>query len=71
MTQRTIAELFDVQRPAIIKHLNNIFANHELDKDSVCSKMEHTAEDGNANLYEPQITVYSTCSAIDYPIPQF
>lgn len=46
MTQKAIAELFDVGRPAITKHLNNIFNEKELDKDSVCSKMEHTAEDG-------------------------
>ena len=46
MTQKAIAELFDVQRPAITKHLNNIFNENELDKNSVCSKMEHTAEDG-------------------------
>lgn len=49
MTKNAIAELFDVQRPAItaiIKHLNNIFNEGELDKNSVCSKMEHTAEDG-------------------------
>ena len=46
MTQKAIAELFDVQRPAITKHLNNIFNENELDKSSVCSKMEHTAEDG-------------------------
>ena len=46
MTQKAIAELFDVQRPAITKHLNNIFNENELDRKSVCSKMEHTAEDG-------------------------
>ena len=46
MTQKAIAELFDVQRPAITKHLNNIFNEDELDKNSVCSKMKHTAEDG-------------------------
>ena len=46
MTQKAMAELFDVQRPAITKHLSNIFKEKELDKDSVCSKMEHTAEDG-------------------------
>ena len=46
MTQKAMAELFDVQRPAITKHLNNIFNEYELDKISVCSKMEHTAEDG-------------------------
>ena len=46
MTQKAIAELFDVQRPAITKHLSNIFEDNELDKSSVCSKMEHTAADG-------------------------
>ena len=46
MTQKAMAELFDVQRPTITKHLSNIFNENELDKDSVCSKMEHTAEDG-------------------------
>lgn len=45
MTQRAMAELFDVQRPAITKHLLNIFEDNELDKNSVCSKMEHTAAD--------------------------
>ena len=46
MTQKAIAELFNVQRPAITKHLTNIFNEQELDKNAVCSKMEHTAEDG-------------------------
>ncbi len=46
MTQKAIAELFSVQRPAITKHLNNIFKENELDRITVCSKMEHTAEDG-------------------------
>ena len=46
MTQKAMAELFDVQRPAITKHLNNIFKENELDRNSVCSKMEHTASDG-------------------------
>lgn len=46
LTQATIAELFAVQRPAITKHLKNIFESGELVKESVCSKMEHTAKDG-------------------------
>lgn len=45
-SQKAIAALFDVERPAITKHLNNIFDSGELDKNRVCSKMEHTAEDG-------------------------
>lgn len=39
MTQKGIAELFDVQRPTITKHLTNIFNDQELEKKSVCSKM--------------------------------
>jgi len=46
VTQKTMAEIFDVQRPAITKHLKNIFDDKELDKNQVCSKMEHTARDG-------------------------
>lgn len=46
VTQKTMAEIFDVQRPAITKHLKNIFEDGELDKNQVCSKMEHTANDG-------------------------
>lgn len=46
LTQQKIAELFGVQRPAITKHLKNIFISGELKEISVCSKMEHTASDG-------------------------
>ena len=46
LTQEKIAVLFGVKRPAVTKHLANIFSEGELDKDAVCSKMEHTAADG-------------------------
>ncbi|THG38084.1 cell filamentation protein Fic [Adlercreutzia caecimuris] len=46
LTQEKIAVLFGVKRPAVTKHLSNIFSEGELDKDAVCSKMEHTATDG-------------------------
>lgn len=55
LTQKTMAKLFDVNRPAITKHLRNIFDEGELDEDSVCSKMEHTARDGKTyktNFYD-------------------
>ena len=45
LTQPQIAELFGTQRPAITKHLNNIFKSHELDENSVCSILELTASD--------------------------
>lgn len=34
------------QRPAITKHLNNIFKENESQENSVSSVLEHTAEDG-------------------------
>ncbi len=46
ITQKKIADLFGVQRPAITKHLKNVFATGELDEDSVSSILEHTADDG-------------------------
>ena len=53
-TQKTMAELFNVNVPAISKHLKNIFEEGELKKNSVISKMEITASDGkkyNTNFY--------------------
>lgn len=41
-----IAELFGTKRPAIAKHLLNIFTSGELDEDSVCSILEYIAADG-------------------------
>ena len=46
LTQKAIAELFGVQRPAITKHLINIFDSGELNEVSVSSILEHTADDG-------------------------
>jgi Virulence protein RhuM family len=46
LTQDNIAELFGVQRPAITKHLKNIFIEHELSEDVVSSILEHTTKHG-------------------------
>lgn len=46
LTQDMIATLFEVQRPAITKHLINIFSDGELNEISVSSILEHTAKDG-------------------------
>ncbi len=45
LTQQKIADLFGVQRPAVTKHLKNIFESGELKEDSVSSILEHTASD--------------------------
>ena len=46
LAQEKIALLFGVQRPAVTKHLKNIFTSGELIESSVSSILEHTAEDG-------------------------
>ena len=44
LTQKAMAMLFDVQVPAISKHLKNIFQEGELDERMVVSKMEITTQ---------------------------
>ena len=46
LTQKQIAELFGTKRPAITKHLKNIYASEELEEDSTCSILEHMGNDG-------------------------
>lgn len=47
LTQKAMAELFDVQTPAINKHLSNIFDEGELEPSSTISKMEIVQTEGN------------------------
>ena len=46
LNANAIANLFDVQRPAIIKHIHNIYQDEELSEESTCSKMEHMGNNG-------------------------
>ena len=46
LTQDRIAELFGVKRPAITKHLKNIFESGELLEKEVSSILEHTTRHG-------------------------
>ena len=51
---RKIAILFDVKRPAIVKHIHNIYESEELKENSTCSILEQVALDGKLrkiNLY--------------------
>lgn len=45
-TQAQMAELFNVRKAAISKHLKNLFEDGEVDKNSVVSILETTAADG-------------------------
>ena len=46
LTQKQIAELFGTKRPAITKHLKNIYASEEFDEGSTCSILEHMGNEG-------------------------
>src|ERR1700733_1598995 len=46
LTQKLIAELFEVSIPTINEHLKNIFESQELDQNSVIRKFLTTASDG-------------------------
>lgn len=46
LTQKQIAALFRTDRSVITKHLSNIFKDKELEQNSACAKIAHTAPDG-------------------------
>ena len=46
LTQQQIADLFGTKRPAITKHLKNIYSSGELDESSTCSILELMGNDG-------------------------
>ena len=55
-----IAYLFDVQRPAIVKHIRNIYKTGELDENSTCSILEQVAADGRKrkmNFYNLDVII--------------
>ncbi len=60
LTQAQIATLFGTKRPAITKHLNNIYKSGELDKNSTCSILEHMGNEGK----QKYVTIYYSLDAI-------
>lgn len=60
LSQQQMANLFGTKRQIITKHLKNIFLSGELQENSVCSKMEHTAQDGKSY----QVKFYSLDAVI-------
>jgi len=46
LAQDQLCELFGRERSVITKHINNVFKEGELERDSVCAKFARTAEDG-------------------------
>ncbi len=65
-TQEQIAGVFGTKRPAITKHLNNIFNSGELERRSVCSILEHTAADGKT--YKTQFYNLDAILSVGYRV---
>ena len=66
LTQQQIANLFGTKRPAITKHLRNIFNSGELDQNSVSSILEHTAADGKT--YKTQFYNLDAIISVGYRV---
>lgn len=58
LSQKGMAELFEIEVPAISKHLTNIFAEGELSEVSTVSKMEIVQQEGNRKV-KRQVAYYS------------
>lgn len=69
LLQNQIAELFGTKRPAITKHLKNIFNDGELEENSVSSIssiLEHPASDGKT--YNTKFYSLDAISSVSYRV---
>lgn len=66
LTQKSMAELFDIDRTVITKHLKNVFKENELNKGSVCAKFAHTANDGKS--YQTEFYNLDAIIAVGYRV---
>lgn len=66
LAQKSIAQLYGVDRTVITKHLKNIFQSRELDELSVCAKIAHTADDGKK--YDTQFYNLDAIISVGYRV---
>ena len=66
LTQAQIALLFNIERSVITKHLRNVFNSKELNKNSVCAKIAHTAVDGK--MYKTQFYNLDVVISVGYRV---
>ena len=52
LTQKAIAQLFDVDRSVVTKHLRNIFSEGELQQNSTCANFAQVADNGKTYQYK-------------------
>ena len=66
LAQKSIAQLYGVDRTVITKHLKNIFLSGELEENSVCAKIAHTADDGKK--YDTQFYNLDAIISVGYRV---
>ena len=66
LTQKSMAKVFGIDRTVITKHLKNIFNDGELNKNAVCAKFAHTAEDGKT--YQTEFFNFFAIISVGYRI---
>lgn len=52
LTQKSIGQLFDVDRSVVTKHLKNIYESGELSEDSTCANFAQVADNGKTYQYK-------------------
>ena len=63
-SQNHIADIFEIERSVVTKHIRNILKDKELDENSVRAKLAHTAEDGK--VYQVQFYSLDVILAVGY-----
>jgi death-on-curing family protein len=63
-SQAHIADIFDIERSVVTKHIRNILKDKELEENSVRAKLAHTAEDGK--IYQVQFYSLDVILAVGY-----
>ena len=66
LSQKLMAELFDIERSVVTKHLKNIFESGELNQNSVCANFAHTAADGKT--YDTQFYNLDAIISVGYRV---
>lgn len=57
LSQAQMAELFQKDRTVIGRHINNIYKEHELERETTCAKFAHTGKDADQAY---QTALYNT-----------
>ena len=50
LTQAQMAELFQTDRTSIVRHINKIYTDDELDRDSTCAKIAQVQKEGQRTV---------------------